>query len=125
MFCLITGVQRVTTSKWLLLLKLLSLFDNAPAVSSLCDHVPDMPPICPSAGYTYQTNWHPPQHPGLVLELRREDRLLLGMMRRLSHTQLPLAGMKLQILFHVGKHLHWSTVVKEQLTSFESTTTLC
>jgi hypothetical protein len=26
-------VQRVTTSKWLLLLKLLSLFDNAPAVS--------------------------------------------------------------------------------------------
>ncbi len=40
--------------QWLLLLKLLSLFDNAPAVSSLCDHVPDMPPICPSAGYTDQ-----------------------------------------------------------------------
>lgn len=59
MFCLITGVQRVTTSKWLLLLKLLSLFDNAPAVSSLCDHVPDMPPICPSAGYTDQNKLAP------------------------------------------------------------------
>jgi hypothetical protein len=60
-------------------------------------------------GTQIKRNWHPPQHPGLVLELRREDKLLLGMMRRFSHTQLPLAGMKLQIMFHVGKHLHWST----------------
>jgi hypothetical protein len=84
-----------------------------------------MPPICPSAGYTDQNKLALTPTSRFGLELGREDRLLLGMMRRLSHTQLPLAGMKLQILFHVGKHLNWSTVVKEQLTSFESTTTLC